>query len=60
LGKLGPLEEGTREMPTYSHSRLETYQNCPRQYKLQYIDKVEVEERESVEAFLGSKVHETL
>jgi putative RecB family exonuclease len=29
-------------------------------YKLQYIDKVEVEERESVEAFLGSKVHETL
>ncbi len=47
-------------MPTYSHSRLETYQNCPMQYKLQYIDKVEVEERESVEAFLGSKVHETL
>ena len=47
-------------MPTYSHSRLETYQNCPRQYKLQYIDKVDVEERESVEAFLGSKVHETL
>jgi putative RecB family exonuclease len=47
-------------MPTYSHSRLETYENCPRQYKLHYIDKVEVEERESVEAFLGSKVHETL
>lgn len=47
-------------MPTYSHSRLETYQNCPRQYKLQYIDKIEIEEVESVETFLGSRVHETL
>jgi putative RecB family exonuclease len=47
-------------MPTYSHSKLETFQNCPMRYKLQYIDKVEVEEFESVEAFLGSLVHESL
>lgn len=47
-------------MPTYSHSRLETFQNCPMRYKLQYIDKVEVEEFESIEAFMGSLVHETL
>ncbi len=47
-------------MPTYSHSRLETYENCPRQYKLQYIDRIEVEEVESIEAFLGSRVHEAL
>ena len=47
-------------MPTYSHSRLETCENCPRLYKLQYIDKVEIEETESVEAFLGSRVHEAL
>jgi hypothetical protein len=47
-------------MPTYSHSRLETYGNCPRLYKLQYIDKVEVGEVESVEAFLGGRVHEAL
>lgn len=47
-------------MPTYSHSRLETYENCPRLYKLQYIDKVEIEETESVEAFLGTRVHEAL
>ncbi len=40
-------------MPTYSHSKLETFENCPMRYKLQYIDKVEVEEFESVEAFLG-------
>jgi putative RecB family exonuclease len=47
-------------MPTYSHSRLETYRNCPRLYKLQYIDKVEIEETESVEAFMGGRVHEVL
>lgn len=47
-------------MPTYSHSRIETYQNCPRQYKLHYIDKVEIEETESIEAFLGARVHESL
>lgn len=47
-------------MPSYSHSRLETYQNCPRQYKLQYIDKPDVPEYESIEAFMGSRVHDTL
>jgi putative RecB family exonuclease len=52
--------EGKTGVPTYSHSRLETYENCPRLYKLQYLDKVEIEETESVEAFLGSRVHETL
>ncbi len=47
-------------MPTYSHSKLETFENCPMRYKLQYIDKVEVEEFVSIEAFMGSLVHETL
>lgn len=47
-------------MASYSHSRIETYQNCPRQYKLHYIDKVEIEETESIEAFLGARVHEAL
>jgi putative RecB family exonuclease len=46
-------------MPTYSHSRLETYRNCPRQFKIQYIDKIE-SEMESVEAFMGSRVHDAL
>ena len=47
-------------MPTYSHSKLETYENCPQMYKLQYVDKIEIEEVESVEAFLGARVHEAL
>jgi len=47
-------------MAVYSHSRLSCYEQCPQKYKLQYIDKVETEVEESIEAFLGSRVHETL
>ncbi|HDH28778.1 MAG TPA: PD-(D/E)XK nuclease family protein [Euryarchaeota archaeon] len=47
-------------MPVYSHSRLSTYENCPLQYKLSYIEEVELEEEEGIEAFLGSRVHDTL
>ena len=46
-------------MPTYSHSQLGTYENCPHQYKLVYIDKIETE-TEGIEAFMGSRVHEVL
>jgi putative RecB family exonuclease len=46
-------------MPTYSHSQLSTYETCPHQYKLAYIDKIEVE-TEGIEAFMGSRVHEAL
>jgi len=48
-------------MPTYSNSRLTTYENCPYKYKLKYIDRIKPpEEEEGIEAFLGSRVHETL
>ncbi|MBU0471854.1 MAG: PD-(D/E)XK nuclease family protein [Nanoarchaeota archaeon] len=47
-------------MSVYSHSRLSCYEQCPQKYKLQYIDKVETEVEESIEAYLGSRVHETL
>lgn len=46
-------------MPTYSHSQLGTYENCPHQYKLSYIDKIETD-TEGIEAFMGSRVHDTL
>ncbi|MGQ9509424.1 MAG: RecB family exonuclease [Thermodesulfobacteriota bacterium] len=46
-------------MPTYSHSQLSTYENCPQQYKLAYIDKIKIE-TEGIEAFMGSRVHEVL
>ncbi len=47
-------------MTLYSHSRLNTYQNCPLQYKFKYVEREPIESRNSIEAFLGSRVHETL
>lgn len=47
-------------MTTYSHSRISTYENCPYQYKLKYIDKVEVDIPTTIEAFMGDMVHQTL
>lgn len=48
-------------MPTYSYTRLTTYENCPRQYKLRYIDRIRPPEgEEGIEAFLGKRVHDTL
>lgn len=44
---------------TFSHSRINTFENCPYQYKLRYIDGIKVE-AEGIEAFMGSRVHEVL
>jgi len=47
-------------MTIYSHSRLGTFETCPRQYWFAYIEKPEVERPDTVEAFLGSRVHDVL
>lgn len=47
-------------MATYSHSKISTFENCPFQYKLHYIDKIDVEFPETIEMFMGKRVHETL
>ena len=47
-------------MATYSHSRVTTFENCPYKYKLQYIDKIKPEISNTIEAFMGSMVHEAL
>lgn len=47
-------------MPTFSISRIGTYHDCPRQYKFAYIERPKVEFEDTVEAFLGSRVHEAL
>ena len=46
-------------MTIYSHSKLKCFETCPLQYKFSYIDKIKREE-EGVEAFLGSRFHETM
>lgn len=47
-------------MPTYSNSRLNKFEECPRAYKFKYIEKVEVERVQNVYFFLGNRVHEAL
>jgi len=44
----------------YSHSRLSTFEQCPYKYKLKYLDKIETDVPDTIETFLGSRVHETL
>ncbi len=43
----------------YSISRLSSFKQCRLQYKFRYVDKVP-SEVESIEAFMGSQVHEAL
>lgn len=43
----------------YSHSRLSSFENCPRQFHYRYIERRAVD-TESIEAFVGKRVHEVL
>ncbi len=45
---------------TYSFSKLDQFQNCPRQYKFEHIEKAAVEKPIGVELYLGSAVHHAL
>jgi putative RecB family exonuclease len=47
-------------MGTYSHSKLSTFEQCPFKYNLRYIKKIIPEIEKSIEAHLGTAVHETL
>ena len=47
-------------MPTYSHSRLGAYENCPLKYKYLYIDRLDRDRRPSIESFMGSLVHSAM
>jgi RecB family exonuclease len=43
----------------YSHSRLESFRQCPRKFRLRYVDAIPARRR-GIEAFMGSRVHEAL
>ncbi len=47
-------------MAQYSYSKLGTYATCPLQYKFRYVDRVQLDLGPSIEAFLGSRVHDAL
>ncbi|MFH0861427.1 MAG: PD-(D/E)XK nuclease family protein [Candidatus Altiarchaeota archaeon] len=44
----------------YSHSRIGCFEDCPRCFRYRYIDKIPIEYFETVEQFMGSRVHESL
>lgn len=44
----------------YSHSSIDTYNNCPRQYKFAYVERVSVEKKLTADLYLGSVVHKAL
>ncbi|MEM4181594.1 MAG: PD-(D/E)XK nuclease family protein [Candidatus Pacearchaeota archaeon] len=47
-------------MAEYSHSKISTFEQCPKKYKFQYIDKIEPDIETTIEAFMGDLVHRTL
>lgn len=47
-------------MTIYSHSRLSTFEQCPKKFKYKYIDKLKPEIERTIETHLGSAVHKTL
>ena len=46
-------------MTMYSHSKLSTFEQCQLKFKYRYLDKI-ILETKSIEAFLGTIVHDTL
>lgn len=47
-------------MGVYSHSKIETFEQCKLKFKYRYIDKIIPEVAKSIEAHLGDIVHRTL
>ena len=47
-------------MGLYSHSKLSSYEQCKLKYKLRYIDKIKPDVEKSIEAHLGTIVHDSL
>lgn len=47
-------------MTIYSHSRISTFEQCPLKFKYNYIDKIKTDIENTIEAFMGSLVHDAL
>lgn len=43
----------------YSHSRLSQFESCPKKFEYRYLQRI-VPDTESIESFLGKRVHEVL
>jgi putative RecB family exonuclease len=48
-----------RSQEIYSHSRLSSFESCPQKFAFRYVERIEADS-ESIEGFLGKRVHEVL
>jgi putative RecB family exonuclease len=53
------LSSEDKKVPSFSHSKLSSYQQCPQKYKFRYIDEIPPPIR-SIELHLGDSVHRAL
>src|ERR1700676_1952906 len=53
------MRGGDQPVPTFSHSKMSTYQQCPQKYKFRYLDEIPPPIR-SIELHLGDSVHKAL
>ncbi|MFQ6009417.1 MAG: RecB family exonuclease, partial [Candidatus Zixiibacteriota bacterium] len=44
----------------YSHTALNTFRTCPRKFKFQYVEKVEVPKKLTADTYMGNAVHRVL
>ncbi|MEW5993103.1 MAG: PD-(D/E)XK nuclease family protein [Candidatus Zixiibacteriota bacterium] len=44
----------------FSYSALDTFRSCPRKFKFQYVEKVDVPKKVNVDTYLGNAVHRVL
>jgi putative RecB family exonuclease len=47
-------------MAIYSHSQLSCFEQCPLKFRFRYIDRLEPDIKQTIEGFLGNKVHDAL
>lgn len=47
-------------MPSFSHSKIDSFESCKLKFKYRYIDRVKVEIEDTIETYLGTRVHEAL
>ena len=59
LDKIKQMMSKGTSSNTFSYSQLSSFKNCPQQYKIIYLDGVR-KSSESIEAFMGKRVHEVL
>jgi putative RecB family exonuclease len=47
-------------MAAFSYSRIGSFESCKLKYKYQYIDRIKVKAKDTIETYLGSLVHDAL